>query len=141
MSRLLFPFQFVLLMFSGLGQPASIGCDRVSPGREPPAKERLGGQRIRFTNAERRRLARRAFALGRKTRALANVGHEVGRSTIASIPREHGIKPAPERNRHTQWSTFLKAHWACLKATDFLSVEVHTLRGLITHYILFFIES
>jgi hypothetical protein len=29
-------------------------------------KERLGGQRIRFTDAERRRLARKAFALGRK---------------------------------------------------------------------------
>jgi hypothetical protein len=29
-------------------------------------KERLGGQRIRFTDAERRRLVRKAFALGRK---------------------------------------------------------------------------
>jgi hypothetical protein len=29
-------------------------------------KERLGGRRLRFTDAERRRLARRAFALGRK---------------------------------------------------------------------------
>jgi putative transposase len=29
-------------------------------------KERLGGQRIRFTDAERRRLARKAFPLGRK---------------------------------------------------------------------------
>lgn len=29
-------------------------------------KERLGGRRIRFTDAERRRLARKAYALGRK---------------------------------------------------------------------------
>ncbi|HEY0941332.1 MAG TPA: hypothetical protein VGE08_14630 [Steroidobacter sp.] len=29
-------------------------------------KERLGGRRLRFTDAERRRLARRAYALGRK---------------------------------------------------------------------------
>ena len=29
-------------------------------------KERLGGKRIQFTDAERRRLARKAFALGRK---------------------------------------------------------------------------
>jgi putative transposase len=72
--------------------------------------------------------------------ALANLGHKVGRSTIANILREHGIDPAPERDRHTRWSTFLKAHWECLKATDFLSVEAHTLRGLITHYILFFID-
>ena len=43
--------------------------------------------------------------------ALANLGHEVGRGTIASILHEHGIEPAPERHRHTRWSTFLKAHW------------------------------
>jgi putative transposase len=29
-------------------------------------KERLDGRRLRFTDAERRRLARRAYALGRK---------------------------------------------------------------------------
>jgi hypothetical protein len=29
-------------------------------------KERLGGRRIRFTDAERRRLARKAYALRRK---------------------------------------------------------------------------
>ena len=29
-------------------------------------KERLGGRRIRFTDAERRRPARKAYALGRK---------------------------------------------------------------------------
>src|SRR5690606_24642204 len=114
------------------------------------------GRRIRFTDADRRRLARKAHALGRKalneldtlvtpdtllrwhrqlvaakwncssrrapgrprtmntivdlvlrmaldnrswgyTRirgALANLGHEVGRGTIANILREHGIEPA-----------------------------------------------
>jgi hypothetical protein len=134
--------------------------------------ERLDGRRIRFTDAERRRLARKAHVLGRKapsaldtlvtpdtllrwhrelvasnwnyshgrgpgrprtmkaivdlilsmalenrswgyTRirgALANLGHEVGRGTIANILHEHGIEPAPERDRHTRWSTFLKAH-------------------------------
>jgi hypothetical protein len=29
-------------------------------------KERLGGRRIRFTDAERRRLSRKAYTLGRK---------------------------------------------------------------------------
>jgi len=28
----------------------------------------------------------------------------------------------------------------CLTATDFLSVEVYTLKGLVTHYVLFFID-
>jgi transposase InsO family protein len=165
-------------------------------------KERLDGRRIRFTDAERRRLARKAQALGRRvlnqietlndtdtllrwyrelvaskwdyshrrgpgrprlmrtiadlivrmalenpswgyTRirgALANLGHEVGRGTIANILKESGIEPAPERGKHTRWSTFLKAHWECLTATDFLSVEVCTLKGLVTYYILFFID-
>jgi transposase InsO family protein len=48
--------------------------------------------------------------------------------------------PAPERDAHTRWSTFLKAHWECLTATDFLSVEVYAIKGLVTHYILFFID-
>jgi putative transposase len=165
-------------------------------------KERLGGCRLRFADAERRRLARRAHALGRKalseldtlvtpetlmrwyrtlvaqrwtythrrgpgrprtidiivqlivrmaldnrswgyTRiqgALANLGHQVGRGTIASILREHGVDPAPERGKRTPWSTFLKAHWESIAATDFFTVEVVTLRGLVTHYVLFFID-
>ena len=37
------------------------------------------------------------------------------------------------------WSTFLRAHWECLVATDFLTVEVCT-KGLVTHYVLFFID-
>ena len=72
--------------------------------------------------------------------ALANLGHEVGRGTIANILKEHGIEPAPERDKHTSWSSFLKAHWDCLAATDFLTVEVLTLTGLVTHYVLFFID-
>jgi hypothetical protein len=41
--------------------------------------------------------------------ALANLGHEVGRGTIANILKEHGIEPAPERDKHNSWSSFLKA--------------------------------
>jgi hypothetical protein len=121
-------------------------------------KERMGGRRIHFIDAERRRLAqKKAHALGRKvlneletlvtpdtllrwhgqlvaskwnytqrrgpgrprvmkaivdlilrmaqdnpswgyTRirgALANLGHQVGRGTIANVLGEHGIQPAP----------------------------------------------
>ena len=165
-------------------------------------KERLGGRRIHFTDAERSRLARKAQALGRQvlseletlvtpntllrwyrelvafkwnythrrgpgrprimttlvdlivrmalenpswgyTRiqgALGNLGHQIGRGTIANILKESGIEPAPERGKHTRWSTFLKAHWECVTATDFLTVEVCTLKGLVTYYILFFID-
>jgi transposase InsO family protein len=38
------------------------------------------------------------------------------------------------------WSTFLRAHRECLVATDFLTVEVRTIRALVTHYVLFFID-
>ena len=41
---------------------------------------------------------------------------------------------------NTRWSTFLKAHWAVLAASDFLSVEVWTGKGLVTHYVLFVIN-
>jgi hypothetical protein len=33
----------------------------------------------------------------------------------------------------TRWSTFLKAHWECLTATDFMSVEVCTIKGLVLY--------
>jgi transposase InsO family protein len=59
---------------------------------------------------------------------------------IANILRANGIDPAPERDKHTSWSTFLRAHRECLAATDFLTVEVCTIRGLVTHYVLFFID-
>jgi putative transposase len=41
-------------------------------------------------------------------RALKNVGHRVGRSTIARILKAHGLPPVPERP--TSWQTFLRAH-------------------------------
>jgi putative transposase len=192
----------LLLMFAGWVNRHQLDVIEYLQEENRVLKGRMGGQRLRFTDAERRRLARKAQALGRKvlneletlvtpdtllrwyrelvaskwnyshrrgpgrprvmktivdlilrmaldnpswgyTRilgALANLGHQVGRGTIANILKENGIEPAPERDGHTRWSTFLKAHWECLAATDFLSVEVCTFRGLVTHYILFFID-
>jgi putative transposase len=72
--------------------------------------------------------------------ALANLKHKVGRGTIANVLKCNGIEPAPERSRHTTWSTFLPAHWKVLAASDFFTVEVWTGRGLITHYLLFVIS-
>jgi putative transposase len=72
--------------------------------------------------------------------ALANLSHKVGRGTIANVLKRNGIEPSPERSRRTPWSTFLKAHWNVLAASDFLTVEVWTGRGLVTHYLLFVIS-
>jgi transposase InsO family protein len=165
-------------------------------------KERLRGKRIRFNDAERALLARKAKAAGRKallkletivtpdtlmcwhrrlvaqkwdyskrrgpgrpgimreiselivrmamenpkwgyTRiqgALANLRHTVGRGTVANVLKANGIEPAPERGKHTRWSTFLRAHWKVFAASDFFSIEVWTGRGLVTHYVLFVIS-
>ena len=165
-------------------------------------KERLRGKRIRFTDAERALLARKAKTVGHKTLltldtlvspdtlmrwhrqlvaqkwnfahrrrpgclgvmreisalivrmaqensgwgytriqgALANLKHTVGRGTVANVLKRNGIEPAPERCKRTTWSTFLKAHWKVFAASDFFSVEVWTMRGLITYYVLFVIS-
>jgi putative transposase len=42
--------------------------------------------------------------------ALANVGHTVSDQTVGNVLKEHGIEPAPSRQRTTTWSTSLKAH-------------------------------
>ena len=72
--------------------------------------------------------------------ALANLKHKVGRGTVANVLKRSGIEPAPERSKRTTWSTFLKAHWKVLAASDFFSVEVWTARGLVTYYVLFVIS-
>ncbi len=72
--------------------------------------------------------------------ALLNVGHRVGRTTIANILKSNGLDPAPERGNRTTWSQFLKAHWDVLAAADFFTVEVWATRGLVTFYVFFVIE-
>ena len=68
--------------------------------------------------------------------ALKNLGIKLSDTTIGNILREHGIEPAPKRGRTTTWKAFLKAHWEVLGAVDFTTIEVWTLWGLTTFYIL-----
>ena len=70
--------------------------------------------------------------------ALKNVGHRVGRSTIARILKAHGLAPVPERP--TSWQTFLRAHWGAIAGADFFTTEVWTWRGLTTYYTVFVID-
>ena len=72
--------------------------------------------------------------------ALANLGHEIGRGTIAEILKQAGMEPAPERGRKTTWAEFLRAQWDAMGATDFFTVEVWTLRGLVRYHVLFVIR-
>ncbi len=88
----------------------------------------------------RRALENRSWGYTRIQGALANLGHDVGRGTIANVLSEHSIDPAPERGKRTSWSTFLKEHWDSIAATDFFTVEVLMLRCLVTYYILFVLD-
>ena len=171
MLRHIQPLQFLLTLLAGWIHRRQLDAIEYLKEENRLLKECLGDRRIRFTDAERRRLARRAHALGRKalsdldtlvtpdtlmrwyrtlvaqkwtythrrgpgrprtvnaivqlimrmalenrswgyTRiqgALANLGHHVGRGTIANVLREHGI-------------------------------QVFTLRGLVTHHVLFVLD-
>ena len=162
-------------------------------------RRQVGGRRLRLTDHDRRRLAIRAYRLGRRrlceiativtpdtllrwhrqliarkwtyakpaprrrdalaeirqlvvrmaaenptwgyTRiqgALKNLGHRVGRSTIARILKAHGLPPVPERP--TSWQTFLRAHWGAIGGADFFTTEIWTWHGLVTYYTVFVIE-
>ena len=72
--------------------------------------------------------------------AMANLGYTLSDQTVGNILRRHGILPAPARKRTTTWADFIRTHMAVLAGTDFFSVEVLTLRGLVTYYVLFFIH-
>jgi len=72
--------------------------------------------------------------------ALANLGHKVSDQTVGNVLRRHDIPPAPQRTCTTTWASCIRIHLAVLAGTDFFSVPVLTLRGLVTYYVLFFIH-
>ena len=82
----------------------------------------------------------RSWGYDRIAGALANLGHDVSDQTVGNVLRRHGLPPAPVRKHTTTWSAFIRAHLAVLAGTDFFTVEVLTLRGLVTYYVLFFIH-
>ena len=72
--------------------------------------------------------------------AMANLGHELGRGTIAEILKQAGLEPAPERERRGTWAEFLSTHWEVLGATDFFTVELWRWGGLVRYHVLFVIR-
>src|ERR1039458_8914053 len=193
---------FLLMVVSGWVYRRQLMVIEFLQAENRLLKERLRGKRIRFTDAERALLARKAKAVGREalleldtlvcpdtwmrwhrrlvaakwnfahrrgpgrpgimrestelivrmaqespgwgyTRiqgALANLSHKVGRGTVANVLKRNGVEPTSERSNRSTWSTFLKAHWKVLAASDFFRVEVWTARGLVTHYVPFVIS-
>lgn len=106
---------------------------RKYPGRPtvPPEIEALVVKMARENNG---------WGYDRIVGALANLGHRLSDQTVGNILRRHGIAPAPKRSRITSWKDFISAHQDVLAGADFFTVEVLTLRGLITYYVLFFIH-
>jgi hypothetical protein len=50
-----------------------------------------------------------AWGYTRLQGALKHLGHGVVRSTIATMLKNHGLSPAPDRP--SSWRTFLRSHW------------------------------
>jgi len=72
--------------------------------------------------------------------ALRNLGHAISDTAVANILKAHGIEPAPDRKRQSTWKDFLNAHWDVLASVDFTTIAVWTKSGLVTYYLLFFME-
>lgn len=68
------------------------------------------------------------------------MGYEISDTTVGNVLKQHGIEPAPDRQRTGAWSTVLKAHWKTLAAIDFTACEVWTLEKLVMYYVLIVIE-
>ncbi len=67
---------------------------------------------------------------------LGTLGVTVSRSSVATILRQHGLRPAPRRSGPT-WSEFLTSQAKGIVATDFFHVDGVLLRR---YYVLFIIE-
>ncbi len=106
---------------------------RKPPGR-PRTKQEIVDLILRFARENP------TWGYDRIQGALANLRHTLSDQTVGNILKEHGIEPAPDRERQTTWATFLKAHWDVLASIDFTTIEVWTKGGLVTFYLLFVME-
>jgi transposase InsO family protein len=109
------------------------GSKNRSPGRPPTAKD-ICELVVRMAQENP------TWGYTRLRGALKNLGYEVGRNTIKRILADHGIAPAPERGKSMSWSTFIKAHWGAIAATDLFTVEVLSPFGLIRYHVMFVID-
>jgi putative transposase len=81
-----------------------------------------------------------SWGYGRIIGALSNFGIRICKQTTGNILIRKGFPPAPNCDRNTNWSKFIKTHQSVIAACDFFTSEVITPIGLITYYVLFFIH-
>jgi putative transposase len=109
------------------------GSKKRGPGR-PRTRDEIQRLVVRMATENR------DWGYRRIEGALANLGHEVARSTIANILKEHGLEPASERERKTTWKEFLSQHREVIVAADFFTIEAWTRKGLTRFLVLFLID-
>jgi transposase InsO family protein len=105
--------------------------NRRSPGR-PKIDQEVEKLILKFAEA--------AWGSRKIVGALANLGYKISHQTVLNALKRHQRPPAPERAKKIAWPEFLKIEMAVTAACDFFTVEVLTLRGLVTYYVLFFIH-
>ena len=99
MTNVIRPFQLLAIALAGwLNRHQQAVIDYLIEENRV-LKDQLDGQRLRFTDEQRIRLAVKAKVLGR--RALDEIELLVTPNTVKNILKRHGIEPAPERARHT----------------------------------------
>ncbi len=100
----------------------------------PPGRPRIAAEQVQLIV----RLAKenRRWGYRRIEGELLKLGVRVSATTIRSLLRSHGLKPAPRR-QGPSWKEFLACQAAGTLACDFFAVETVWLRTL---YVLFFIE-
>ena len=103
--------------------------DKRKPGR-PRIRQEVVDAIVRFARENP------TWGYDRIQGALKNLKYHITDSTVGNVLKAHGIEPAPDRQRTPAWSTFLKAHWDSIFATDFTTAEVWTRNGLVTFYVL-----
>jgi putative transposase len=72
--------------------------------------------------------------------AIRKLGHSISDTAMANILKAHGIDPAPDRKRQSSWKTFPHRHRHVLASVEFTTIGVWTRKGLVTYYLLFFME-
>jgi putative transposase len=118
--------QLVAQKFDGSTQRKSLGRPRVDKALEDLV--------VRMAHENR------SWGYDRIAGALAHLGYDISDQSVGNILRRRGLPPAPKRMTTTTWKEFIRSHMDVLVATDFFTTEVWTLGGLMTFYILFFIE-
>jgi putative transposase len=66
--------------------------------------------------------------------ALTNLWH-TSNQTIGKVLRHQDVRAAPRKKRTTTRVALIRSHLALVADTDFVSVEVLTVSGLVTYYV------